>query len=104
MEEGISITDHIDIFNKIILDLQDLNVKIDDEDKAMNLLCSLSSSYEHLIVTYGRQTLTVVVVKEPLGSETAIKQESKDWQGLTTKERSEKNDGNRVKEKRSKSK
>ncbi|KAH9723787.1 CCHC-type domain-containing protein [Citrus sinensis] len=51
MEEGSSIIDHIDAFNKIILDPEDINVKIDDENKAMILLCSLSSSYENLVDT-----------------------------------------------------
>lgn len=51
MEEGSSLSDYIDTFNKIILDLEDANVNIDDEDKAMILLCSLPSSYGHLIDT-----------------------------------------------------
>ena len=80
MEEGSSITDHIDAFNKIILDLEDINVKIDDEDKAMILLCSLSSSYENLVDTlmYGRQTFAMGDVKEALSSKAAIKKETRD--------------------------
>lgn len=40
MEEGSSLSDYIDTLNKIILDLEDANVNIDDEDKAMILMCS----------------------------------------------------------------
>ena len=66
MEKGSSIIDHIDAFNKIILDLEDINVKIDDEDKEMILLCSLPSSYENLVDTlmYGRQTLAMGDVRK----------------------------------------
>ncbi|KAH9651744.1 hypothetical protein KPL70_026869 [Citrus sinensis] len=92
MEYGSSITDHIDAFNKIILDLEDINVKIDDEDKAMILLCSLPSSYGHLVDTLmcGRQTLTMVDVKENLS--------------LTVRGMTEKREENTGKKKRSKSK
>ena len=47
MEEDSSLTTHIDAFNRIILDLEDINVKIEDEDKAIILLSSLLPSYEH---------------------------------------------------------
>ncbi|KAL9444475.1 hypothetical protein AB3S75_017630 [Citrus x aurantiifolia] len=106
MEYGSSITDHIDAFNKIILDLEDINVKIDDEDKAMILLCSLPSSYEHLVYTLmcGRQTLTMVDVKETLSSKAVTKKESRDGEGLTVRGRTEKREGNTGKKKRSKSK
>ncbi|KAH9779667.1 hypothetical protein KPL71_007786 [Citrus sinensis] len=105
MEEGSSITDHIDAFNKIILDLEDINVKIDDEDKAMILLCSLPSSFEHLIDTlmYGRQTLTMVYVKETLSSKAATKREAREAEGLMARGRSEKKESNKGKKKISKS-
>ncbi|KAH9743491.1 Integrase catalytic domain-containing protein [Citrus sinensis] len=85
MEYRSSITDHIDAFNKIILDLEDINVKVDDEDKAIILLYSLPSSNEHLVDTlmYGRQTLTMVNVNETLSSKAATKKESRDGEGLT---------------------
>ncbi|KAH9657437.1 hypothetical protein KPL70_023077 [Citrus sinensis] len=47
MEEGSSLANHIDNFNRIILDLEDINVKLEDEDKAIILLSSLPPSYEH---------------------------------------------------------
>lgn len=77
MEEKSSITYHIDVFNKIILNLKDINVELDDEDKAILLLCSLPSSYKHLVDTlmYRRQPLTTVNVKETLSSKQATKKE-----------------------------
>ncbi|KAK9184519.1 hypothetical protein WN943_024869 [Citrus x changshan-huyou] len=105
MEEGSLITDHIDAFNKIILDLEDINVKIDDEDKAMILLCSLSSSYENLVDTlmYGRQTFAMGDVKEALSSKAAIKKEIRDGEGLTASRRTEKKDTSKNRNKGSKS-
>lgn len=37
MQKDASISEHIDAFNKIILDLTDINMKIIDEDKALKL-------------------------------------------------------------------
>ena len=105
MEEGSSITDYIDAFNKIILDLEDINVKIDDEDKAKILMCSLPSSFEHLVDTliYRRQTLTMVDVKETLSSKAATRRESREVEGLIARGRSEKKESNKGKKKISKS-
>lgn len=42
---------HLDKFNKIILALKNSNIKIDDEDQVLILLCSLSFLYEHFVDT-----------------------------------------------------
>ena len=70
IEEGSSLENHIDNFNRIILDLEDINVKLEDEDKAIILSSSLPPSYEHFIDTllYGRQSITMVDVKDSLSS------------------------------------
>lgn len=40
MAPGKSIPNHLDDFNKIILDLENIDVKVDDEDHAVILLTS----------------------------------------------------------------
>ena len=48
MAEGTLIQNHLDEFNSIILDLESLDVKIEDEGKAIMLVVSLPSSYKHV--------------------------------------------------------
>ncbi|GKE70936.1 hypothetical protein Tco_1529008 [Tanacetum coccineum] len=47
MPAGRNIFEHIDEFNKIVLDLANIEVKFKDEDLALLLLTSLPASYEH---------------------------------------------------------
>ena len=56
MQEGSDLAEHINIFTQLIDDLRKVDVKIDDEDRAIILLCSLPGSYEHLVttLTYGK--------------------------------------------------
>ncbi|GJX79003.1 hypothetical protein Tco_0327152 [Tanacetum coccineum] len=53
--------DHIDKFNKLILDLANIDIEIEDEDQALMLLTLLPSSYENFGETllYGRESLTM---------------------------------------------
>jgi hypothetical protein len=57
--EGISMPEHLNNLNKILADLQNLDVNIDDEDKAVVLINSLPDTYEHLATTlmYGKDSL-----------------------------------------------
>ena len=61
MQEGSDLAEHINVFNQLITDLGKVDVKIDEEDRAIILLCSLSGSYEHLIttLTYGKEDVKV---------------------------------------------
>ena len=59
MAEGADLAQHVHTFNKIISDLLWIDIKFDDENKAMMLFSSLPASYEHLVTTllWGKETL-----------------------------------------------
>nr|GEZ33812.1 zinc finger, CCHC-type [Tanacetum cinerariifolium] len=54
---GKKLSEHINEFNKLIGDLANIDVDIDDEDQAIMLLTSLPSSYDKFVETllYGRE-------------------------------------------------
>nr|GEW22315.1 hypothetical protein [Tanacetum cinerariifolium] len=58
LQESMKLSEHIDKFNKLIGDLANIDVDIDDEDQALMLLTSLPSSYDNFVETllYGRET------------------------------------------------
>ncbi|KAH9655560.1 Integrase catalytic domain-containing protein [Citrus sinensis] len=70
MKDGVTMKDHVDEFNKLILDLENVNIILEDEDRALILLSSLPESYEHFVDTllYGRQTISLKDVKDALES------------------------------------
>ena len=74
MSEGTSLISHIDEFESIIMDLQNLDVIIDDEDKALLLLCSLPHSYRHFRETmlYRKDTISLRDVKFSLETKEKI--------------------------------
>ncbi|GJT57577.1 hypothetical protein Tco_0992631 [Tanacetum coccineum] len=59
-----------DEFNKLILDLANIDIEIKDEDQALMLLTSLPSSYKNFVDTllYGRESLTMEDVLATLNS------------------------------------
>ena len=61
MAESSDLSQHMNVFNQIISDLKRIDVKFEDEDKALMLLNSLpsSSTYENLvtILMWGKETL-----------------------------------------------
>jgi hypothetical protein len=46
---GSDLAEHVNVFNQLVDDLGKVDVKIDDEDMAIVLLCSLPDSYDHLV-------------------------------------------------------
>lgn len=61
MTLSTSIEEHLDEFNKIILDLANIDIIIDEEDRSIMLLSSLDTSYANFKITilYGKECLTL---------------------------------------------
>ena len=45
MKEGTKIADHLNVFNTLIYQMTSMDVKIDDEDRAVNLLCTIPKTW-----------------------------------------------------------
>ncbi|CAK8566205.1 unnamed protein product [Lathyrus sativus] len=60
MDEHTKVSDHLSLLNGIVSELETIGVNIDDEYKALRLIWSLPSSYEHIkpVLIYGKETLS----------------------------------------------
>jgi len=68
MTIGKLLEDHLDDFNKIILDLENIEITLEDEDQTLLLLRSLPNEFDNLSNTliYGRDTLSLEEVQAAL--------------------------------------
>jgi hypothetical protein len=76
LQEGGSVSTHLSVFKEIVADLQSMEVKYEDEDLGLILLCSLPSSFANFrdTILYSRDTLTVNEVYEALQAKEKMKQ------------------------------
>lgn len=76
LQEGGSVLTHISVFKEIVADLTSMEVKFDDEDLALLLLCSLPASFSNFrdTILYSRDTLTVAEVYEALTAKEKMRQ------------------------------
>jgi hypothetical protein len=51
MKEGTKIVDHLNTFNTLLVQLNSMGVKFESEDKAITLLCSLPTSWDHFVTS-----------------------------------------------------
>ncbi|GKA88457.1 retrovirus-related pol polyprotein from transposon TNT 1-94 [Tanacetum coccineum] len=70
MKEGTSLKEHLDALNSILMDLKNVEVKIEDEDAALVLLVSLPPSFESFVSSFvvGKDTITLEDVRSSLHS------------------------------------
>src|SRR3954467_10377517 len=70
MVEGTPLKQHLDVFNSIIMDLGNIDIKVESEDQALIVLSSLQASYKSFVDTllYGKDTISLDDVSNALKS------------------------------------
>jgi len=70
MQEGTPLRDHLDQLNIILLDLRNIEVKIEDKDAALTLLVSLPPLYENFVQSFivGKDIVSLEEVRSSLHS------------------------------------
>ena len=53
MKYGDSVTENLNAFNTMVSQLAPVDIKMLDEDKCINLLCSLPNSWDILVIAIG---------------------------------------------------
>ena len=53
MEENDTVIEHLNVYNTLVSQITYFGIKMDEEDKCITLLCSLSDSWDNLIVATG---------------------------------------------------
>ena len=99
MTPSMSIEEHLDHFNKIVLDLENIDITVSNENKSILLLTSLDASYTNLkeAIMYGRDNLTFYEVQSILHVRELQKQEeskNESGEGLNIRGRFDKREKN----------
>jgi hypothetical protein len=68
MEDGYSVIEHLNAFNTLVSQLVTVNIAITEEDKRINLLCSLPDSWDNLVVEIGSTTQSTLKYEDLVSS------------------------------------
>ena len=68
MKEGTKIADHLNVFNTLIFQLSNMDIKIDDEDKAINLLCTLPNPWGQAVSSISLSTTDTLEFDNVIGA------------------------------------
>ena len=68
MEDGDSVTEHLNSFNTMVSQLVSINIMIGEEDKCITLLCYLPDSWDNLVVAIGSTTQSTLKYEDVVSS------------------------------------
>ncbi|VFQ84604.1 unnamed protein product [Cuscuta campestris] len=87
-QPGTTINEHITMFNQLVADLLNLDVKFEEEDLDLMLLSSFPDEFEHLETTllHGKENVSLDVVCSALYSHELRKHDKMKTKSTTSKE------------------
>ena len=68
MENGDSMTKHLNVFNTLVSQLIYVDIKMEEEDKCITLLCYLPHSWDNLVVAIGSTTQPTLKFEDVVAS------------------------------------
>jgi hypothetical protein len=68
MEDGDYVIEHLNAFNTLVSQLVSINIMIAEEDKCITMLCSLSDSWDNLVVEIGSTTQSTLKYEDVVSS------------------------------------
>jgi hypothetical protein len=86
MKEGTKVVDHLNTFNTLIVQLTSMEIKFEDEDKAITLLCSLPESWDNLVTSISFSSTDVLDYEFVVGALLAKEMRRKSSQETSTSE------------------
>jgi hypothetical protein len=84
MEDGDSMTEHLNAFNTLVSQLGSVNITIVEEDKCITLLCSLPDSWDNLVVAIGSTTQSTLKYEDVVASLLSEEMRKKSMDGHRT--------------------
>jgi hypothetical protein len=84
MEDGDSMTEHLNAFNTLVSQLGSVNITIVEEDKCITLLCSLPDSWDNLVVAIGSTTQSTLKYEDVVASLLSEEMRQKRMDGHST--------------------
>jgi hypothetical protein len=84
MEDGYSVTEHLNAFNTLVRQLGSVNITIAEEDKCITFLFSFPDSWDNLVVAIGSTTQSTLKYEDVVASLLSEEMRQKSMDGNNT--------------------
>ena len=68
MEDSDSVTDHLNVFNTLVIQLNYADIRMEEEKKCITMLCSLPDSWDNLVLVIGSSTKSTLKFEDVVAS------------------------------------